>query len=94
MTVKDGVITDTANPAKSVTYAELAKGKKIERFLDVKPSVEDYTKFTFVGKSYKPAGCKAESYRRSKIYRRPEIARDGFCQDSQTSVAWCKTDNC
>jgi isoquinoline 1-oxidoreductase len=52
LTVNDGVITDTANPANSVTYAELAKGKKIERFLKEKPSPEDYTKYTFVGKSY------------------------------------------
>ncbi len=52
LTVTDGVISDPANPDKSVTYAELTKGKKIERYLDTKPSVEDYTKFSFVGKSY------------------------------------------
>jgi len=51
--VKDGIITDTKNPKSSVSYAQLTKGKKIEKFLDVKPSVEDYTKFTYVGKSYK-----------------------------------------
>lgn len=50
--VADGVIRDTADPGKSVSYADLAKGKKIERYLDKKPSVEDYTKFSFVGKSY------------------------------------------
>lgn len=52
LVVNDGVISDPADPAKSVTYAELAKGKKIERYLKEKPSVEDYTKFTFVGKSH------------------------------------------
>ncbi|MEI6048331.1 MAG: molybdopterin cofactor-binding domain-containing protein [Bacteroidota bacterium] len=51
--VRDGIITDTKNPKNSVSYAQLAKGKKIEKFLDVKPSVEDYTKFTYVGKSFK-----------------------------------------
>ena len=50
--VRDGIITDTKNPLHAVSYAELTKGKKIERFLDVKPPVEDYTKFTYVGKSY------------------------------------------
>jgi isoquinoline 1-oxidoreductase len=50
--VKDGVITDTKNPKNSVSYAQLSKGQKIEKFLDVKPTVEDYTKFTYVGKSY------------------------------------------
>jgi nicotinate dehydrogenase subunit B len=49
--VTDGVISDTSNPANSVTYAQLAMGKKIEKHLDSKPSVEDYTKYTFVGKS-------------------------------------------
>ena len=42
--VKDGIITDTKNPANSVSYAQLTKGKKIEKYLDVKPSVEDYHK--------------------------------------------------
>jgi nicotinate dehydrogenase subunit B len=51
--VKDGIITDIKNPAKKVTYAQLAKGKRIEKTLDVKPSVEDYTKFTYVGKPFK-----------------------------------------
>ena len=51
--VKDGIVTDTKNPKNRVSYAQLAKGKKLEKYLDVKPSVEDYTKFTYVGKSYK-----------------------------------------
>jgi len=51
--IRDGIITDTKNPKNSVSYAQLTKGKKIEKFLDVKPAVEDYTKFTYVGKSYK-----------------------------------------
>ena len=51
--VRDGLIVDTKNPKNSVSYASLAKGKKIERFLDVKPPAEEYTKFTYVGKSYK-----------------------------------------
>jgi nicotinate dehydrogenase subunit B len=51
--VKEGVVVDTKNTKNSVSYGQLTKGKKIEKFLDVKPSVEDYTKFTYVGKSYK-----------------------------------------
>jgi len=31
----------------------LAKGKKLEKYLDVKPSVEDYTKFTYITKPFK-----------------------------------------
>jgi nicotinate dehydrogenase subunit B len=51
--VKDGFVVDTRNPKNSVSYASLAKGKKLERYLDVKPPAEEYTKFTYVGKSYK-----------------------------------------
>jgi nicotinate dehydrogenase subunit B len=50
--VKDGIVIDTKNPKKTVSYSQLTKGKRIEKFLDVKPPVEDYTKFTYVGKSY------------------------------------------
>jgi nicotinate dehydrogenase subunit B len=57
---KDGVITSMKDPKKSVTYAQLAKGQRIERFLDVKPGVEDYTKFNYVNKSYKHADALAK----------------------------------
>ncbi|MCJ7821291.1 MAG: molybdopterin-dependent oxidoreductase, partial [Bacteroidales bacterium] len=51
--VRDGIVIDTKNATNRVSYAQLAQGKKLEKYLDVKPSVEDFTKFTFVGKSYK-----------------------------------------
>lgn len=50
---KDGIILDTKNTKNTVSYSQLAKGKRIEKFLDVKPTPEDYTKFYYVGKSYK-----------------------------------------
>ena len=53
--VKDGMVVDMKNPKNKVSYAQLAKGKKLEKVLDVKPAVEDYTKFTYVGKPYKHA---------------------------------------
>jgi nicotinate dehydrogenase subunit B len=56
--VKDGVVTDTKDPKKTVSYGQLAKGKRIEKFLDVKPSMEDYKKFKAIGKSYN----RADSY--------------------------------
>jgi nicotinate dehydrogenase subunit B len=51
--VRDGIVLDTKNAKNSVSYSQLTKGKKIEKFLDTKPTVEDYTKFNYVGKSYK-----------------------------------------
>ena len=50
--VKDGVVTDTQDSKKTVSYGQLAQGKRIEKFLDVKPSMEDYTKYKEIGKSY------------------------------------------
>ncbi len=50
--VKDGTITDIKNSQNKLTYAQLTKGKKIEKYLDVKPPVEEYTEFTYVGKPY------------------------------------------
>lgn len=47
--VKDGMVSDAGNASRSISYAELAKGKKLEKYLDVKPPVEDYTKFFYVG---------------------------------------------
>lgn len=56
--VKDGIVTDIKNPKNRITYAQLAKGKKLEKNIDVKLSVEDYTKFTYVGSSYKHSDAK------------------------------------
>ncbi len=50
--VKEGIITDTKNATRSLSYSQLTKGRKIEKYLEEKPDVEDYTKFTLVGKSY------------------------------------------
>jgi len=58
--VKDGIIADIKDPKKSVSYAQLAKGKKLEKYLDVKPLAEDYSKFTYVGKSYKHADARVK----------------------------------
>jgi len=57
---KEGVIFAARDTKKSVTYAQLTKGQKIERFLDVKPEVEDYTKFNYVSRSYKHADAIAK----------------------------------
>ncbi len=53
--VRDGIVTDTKDPKKSVSYAALAKGKKMEKFLDIKPPMLDYRKFKYIGKSYNRA---------------------------------------
>jgi len=46
---KDGVIFDLKNKKNQVTYAQLTKGKKIERHLEKKPPVKNPSEFTIVG---------------------------------------------
>lgn len=48
--VADGVIMESGNPSVRVSYAELAQGRKLERYLEIKPVPEDFTKYTLVGK--------------------------------------------
>jgi nicotinate dehydrogenase subunit B len=56
--VKNGVIFGASNPKKQVSYGELAKGKRIERFLEKKPDVKDHTEFHYVGRPMKHADAK------------------------------------
>jgi isoquinoline 1-oxidoreductase len=50
--VKEGIISDIRNSKSKVSYGELARGKKIEKHLDGKPELKDFTKFKYVGKPY------------------------------------------
>jgi len=58
--VKDGVIFGASNPKKQVSYGELAKGKRIERFVEVKPAAKDHTQFKYVGQSRHRADSKVK----------------------------------
>ena len=49
LTVNKGVICGASNPKKQVSYGELARGNRIERFMDEKPEVKDHTEFHYVG---------------------------------------------
>ena len=51
--VKDGIVYDQQSPGKKVSYGQLAKGRKLEKYLDVKPSPEDYKLFSVIGKPLK-----------------------------------------
>jgi nicotinate dehydrogenase subunit B len=48
--VKDGVVFDSKNAKNRVTYAELTRGKKIERHLEKKPPVKSPAEFTIIGR--------------------------------------------
>ena len=49
---KDGIISETGNNRNKVSYGELTRGKRIEKHLDGKAALKDYTKFKYVGKPY------------------------------------------
>jgi len=50
LTVKDGVISDSQDPARRVTYGQLAKGRTIDRHITVKPTLKDFAQFKVMGK--------------------------------------------
>ncbi len=50
--IKEGVISDKNNPAKKISYAELVRGKKIERYLTAKPQIKNPKDYRIVGKPY------------------------------------------
>ena len=50
LTAKEGVVIDKNNSGNRVTYAELAKGKSIEKHLLKKPSLKNVSEFLIVGK--------------------------------------------
>jgi isoquinoline 1-oxidoreductase len=51
LVAKDGVIFDKDHPDRRITYGQLTKGQKIERHLDVKPTLKDVSQFTISGTS-------------------------------------------
>jgi nicotinate dehydrogenase subunit B len=51
--VKEGMIYKKNDPAGKVSYAQLTKGKRIERTVQEKPAVKHYSKHTISGKSVK-----------------------------------------
>jgi nicotinate dehydrogenase subunit B len=50
--VKEGIIFDKTNNKNKLSYGQLAKGKKIERYMDKKPPLKEYKDFKIMGKSY------------------------------------------
>ncbi len=50
--VKDGIVFIKDRPNKKVSYGELTKGKKIEKYLEIKPDFKDYAAFKNMGKSF------------------------------------------
>ncbi len=51
LAVQDGTVRDTAEPNKTVTYAQLIEGKRIERTLAVKPALKTVSQMRVVGRS-------------------------------------------
>jgi nicotinate dehydrogenase subunit B len=50
LNAEDGTVYDRKNKKNRVTYAQLTKGKRIERHLEKKPPVKNPSEFTIVGK--------------------------------------------
>ena len=53
LTVKDGVVSDRSGSGEQVTYAELTRGRLIERHLPAKPTVKKVSEFKVMGKPHR-----------------------------------------
>ncbi|MHC4145973.1 MAG: xanthine dehydrogenase family protein molybdopterin-binding subunit [Planctomycetota bacterium] len=49
---REGVVFDKTRPSRKVTYAELTKGKRIERRLEQSPKVKSVSELKIIGKSH------------------------------------------
>ena len=47
--VRKGVIYVRSDPGKHISYGELAKGQRLERYMEVKPEPKDHTEYHYVG---------------------------------------------
>jgi isoquinoline 1-oxidoreductase len=55
VTVENGVIFVKNKKSKKVSYGQLASGKKIEKYLEVKPKAKDFSEYKIRGKSFNHA---------------------------------------
>ncbi|HEX7585803.1 MAG TPA: molybdopterin cofactor-binding domain-containing protein [Prolixibacteraceae bacterium] len=55
LAIENGVIYIKNNKSKKVSYGQLTKGQKIEKYLDVKPKVKDFSEYKIRGKSFRRA---------------------------------------
>jgi len=51
LTVEGGVVMRTSDGTKRITYGELTEGKRIERRLEGRPTLESPSQFTIIGKT-------------------------------------------
>jgi len=77
----------TKDPQKTVSYAQLTKGKKIEKFLDVKPSMEDYKKFKSIGKSYNRSDSALKVTGEAKYTGDMKLPGMVFCADTAAAIS-------
>ncbi len=64
--VRDGVVYEQGRPANHVSYADMVRGRRLERYLEVKPEPLDYRQFTLVGSSLKRSDARDKVTGRTK----------------------------
>jgi len=55
LVIENGVISVKNNKSKKVSYGQLTQGKRIEKFMDVKPKTKDFSEYKIRGKSFRRA---------------------------------------
>ena len=88
LTTENGIVFDKKNKNKKVTYAQLAKGKKITKKLTETVTVKKPSEFKIMGKSIFTKGWKRKSYRQSKIFGRYSASGNVVCKNIKTAGTW------
>lgn len=55
LAIENGVIFIKNNKSKKVSFGQLTKGKKVEKYLEVKPKAKDFSEYKIRGKSFNRA---------------------------------------
>lgn len=55
LSIENGVIFVKNKKSKKVSFGQLTKGKRIEKYLEVKPKTKDFSEYKIRGKSYRHA---------------------------------------
>ena len=57
---KNGAVFDRKDPKKRLTYGEIARGRRVERRVQLKPALKEYADFTIMGKPHARADAVAK----------------------------------
>ena len=90
LAVENGIIFDKTRKERKVTFAELTKGKRIERFLEQEPKVKGVGGIQPDRQTHQPDRRPAEGHGQSRVHGRHPLARHGVCKSIAAAIPRCQ----